>query len=120
MVKFLTDENIFPAIVNFLRQRGFDVADVREKGLSGADDDTVIAIARKEGRALVTFDRHFADILRYPPTKYYGILVIRIHPPLLTKILAAFEHFLQKFDLAKLKGALVILQESGFRVRRTP
>jgi predicted nuclease of predicted toxin-antitoxin system len=43
----LTDENIFPAIVYFLRQRGFDVADVREKGLAGADDDTIIAIARE-------------------------------------------------------------------------
>jgi len=47
LVKFLTDENIFPAIVYFLRQRGFDVADVREKGLAGADDDTIIAIARE-------------------------------------------------------------------------
>jgi predicted nuclease of predicted toxin-antitoxin system len=49
LVKFLTDENIFPAIVYFLRQRGFDVSDVREKGLAGADDDTIIAIARESG-----------------------------------------------------------------------
>ncbi|MCS3917669.1 DUF5615 family PIN-like protein [Fervidibacter sacchari] len=120
MVKVLADENIFPAIVNFLRQKGLDVVSVQEKGLTGATDDEVFEIAQKEQRALITFDRHFANILRYPPSKHCGIIVIRIHPPLLSIVLAALEGFLQKFDLTTLCGALIILRENGFRVRRTP
>lgn len=120
MVKVLADENIFPAIVDFLRQKGLDVADVREIGFAGADDDKVFEVAKRGQRALIAFDRHFANILRYPPSSHYGIIVIRIHPPLLPKIFAALEGFLQKFDLATLKGALVILREDGFRVHRIP
>jgi predicted nuclease of predicted toxin-antitoxin system len=85
MVKFLADENIFPPIVRFLRNRGFDVKDLREEGMSGVSDITVIDIAQREGRALVTFDKHFANILLYPPSSHYGVICIRIHPPLLSE-----------------------------------
>lgn len=47
MVKVLADENIFPAIVDFLRQKGLDVVSVQEKGLTGATDDEVFEIAQK-------------------------------------------------------------------------
>jgi len=120
MVKFLADENIFPAIIQFLRDRGFDVKDLREEGMLGVPDITIIDIARREGRALITFDKHFANILLYPPSSHYGVIRIRIHPPLFSDVLQALETFLDEFDLTTLKGALVILDKSGFRVRRTP
>jgi hypothetical protein len=57
MEKFLLDENIPPAIGDFLREKGFDV------------------------------DKHFADIISYPPGHHHGIIRIRIHPPLIAHIL---------------------------------
>jgi len=35
MIKFLTDENIPPPVVAQLRQKGFDVKDLRDLGLLG-------------------------------------------------------------------------------------
>lgn len=120
MAKFLTDENIYSAIVQFLRLKGFDVKDVREIGTLGASDGAIMSLARREERALATFDKHFADILLYPPSSHCGVVRIRIHPPLLPDIVHAFEGFLQRFDLATMSGALVILERDGFRVRRAP
>jgi len=120
MIKFLTDENIFPTIVKFLRDKGFDVNDVTEEGMSGANDAAIMDLSLHEGRALVTFDKHFANILLYPPSSHCGIIRIRIHPPLLSDIIRALENFLQKFDLATIKGTLVVMERDGFRVRRTP
>jgi len=118
--KFLADENIFPAIVRFLREKGFDVKDLREAGLLGAKDEEIALFALREKRVLVTFDKHFANVLLYPPSKYHGIIVIRIHPPLLTDIMDALDRFLQSFNPANLDRVLVVLERRGFRVRKTP
>ena len=65
---FLTDENIPPKIIEFLRSssKGYDVADVRERNLSRISDAELIEIAKKEERILLTFDKHFSNILTYP------------------------------------------------------
>jgi hypothetical protein len=50
MEKFLLDENIPPAIGDFLREKGFDVEDVWGLGKSGATDEDLIAIASEQER----------------------------------------------------------------------
>ena len=118
MTKFLADENISPAVIEFLRNKGFDVKAVHDAGKSGGTDDFVMDLAQREERLLVTFDKHFANILLYPPNSHHGVIRIRIHPPLIEHIIQAFEQLLQKFDIATIKGTLIVLERDGFRVRR--
>ena len=47
-----------------------------------------------------------------------GVIRIRVHPPLLSDIIQALDHFLQKFDLATIRGTLIVLAREGFRVRK--
>jgi predicted nuclease of predicted toxin-antitoxin system len=118
MTKFLADENIPPAVVDFLRVKGFDVLGLQELGESGVSDETIMDMARREGRVLITFDKHFANILLYPPKSHHGVLRIRIHPPLLSDIIQALEQLLQKRDIATIDRTLIVLERNGFRVRR--
>jgi predicted nuclease of predicted toxin-antitoxin system len=118
MTKSLADENIPPAIVGFLRDKGLDVTTVHETNLFAATDSLIIKLASEQERALLTFDKHFSNILLYPPSIHHGIIRIRIHPPLLQDVKRALEHFFEKFDLASIKGRLVILEHDGFRVHR--
>jgi len=118
MVKFLADENIPPALVDLIRKRGFDIEDVYKIGKSGLSDEGIMEIARVEKRILISFDKHFADIIKYPLNSHHGVIRIRIHPPLISNLIEAFERFLEKFDLSKFKGTLVVLERNGFRVRR--
>lgn len=120
MPRLLTDENVFPALVQNLRSRGYDVKDIRESGLAGASDEAVMHLALRERRALVTFDKHFADILRYPPSSHYGVILIRVRPPIEEDVWSALENFCDKFDMSSLRGALIVVESTGFRVRRTP
>ena len=78
MIKFLADENIPFPVVEFLRGRGFDVQKATEGGIQGASDDAILQAARKSGRVLLTFDKHFANILVYPPESHFGIIRIRL------------------------------------------
>jgi predicted nuclease of predicted toxin-antitoxin system len=119
MIKLLADENIPPAVNSYLKEKGFDVKAVQEFAASGSSDSTVIGLAKQEERVLLTFDKHFTNILLYPPHTYSGIIRIRLHPPLLEFILQALENFFKNFDLTKMKGTFVILERNGFRVRRS-
>jgi predicted nuclease of predicted toxin-antitoxin system len=76
MTKFLVDENIPSAVARFLRDRGFELKEAAEAGLTGAPDDVIMALARKEQRVLLTFDKHFANVLGYPPNSHHGIIRI--------------------------------------------
>jgi len=118
MTKFLVDENVPPPVVDLLREKGFDVKEVRDLSISGTSNGLIMGLARQEQRVLVTFDKHFSDILRYPLDSHFGVIRIRIHPPLLSDIIRSLEHFLQKFDLATIRRTLIVLEREGFRVRR--
>ena len=118
MESFLADENIPPAVIDYLQGKGFDVRAIREFVPAGSPDSEVIGVARREGMILLTFDKHFANILLYPLQRHAGIIRIRLHPPLIEDILGALENFFKNVDLAGLKGSLVILERDGFRIRR--
>jgi hypothetical protein len=120
MTKFLVDENIPTPVASFLRSKGFDVKEVRQSIAAGTPDASIMELAREEERTLLTFDRHFSNILLYPLNTHHGVIRIRIHPPLLADLLGALDHFLERFDLVAVRETVVVLERNGFRVRRAP
>jgi predicted nuclease of predicted toxin-antitoxin system len=118
MTTLLVDENIPPPVVAFLRNRGFNVEEVGGFLTPGASDASVMELARRQNRALLAFDRHFANTLLYPPQSHEGVIRIRIHPPLISDILQALDHLLEQFDIRSIRGTLIVLERDGFRVRR--
>ncbi len=53
-----------PAIARALRRHGIDVTTTNEAGLRTEDDETHLSFAKREGRVLVTNDKHFLRIAR--------------------------------------------------------
>ena len=43
---------------------------------------------------LVTRDWDFSNVMLYPPEKYNGIIILKIHPPLGKDLIKALENFL--------------------------
>ncbi len=79
-MKLLANENIPLAAVRLLRAEGLDVASISETAPSMADHD-VLALARSEGRVVITFDRDYGELIyarRYPCPA--GILYLRLVP----------------------------------------
>nr|WP_211173146.1 DUF5615 family PIN-like protein [Brasilonema bromeliae] len=73
------DENLGNLrVATWLRLAGHDVATVREQGLTSTPDEALIDICCAEGRVLVTSDRGFGNRLKYNPSNYTGIVVIRL------------------------------------------
>jgi predicted nuclease of predicted toxin-antitoxin system len=61
-VRWLVNENFPAPSVVALRASGHDVLFITESH-AGVDDTTVLALAREEGRWLVTFDRDYGELL---------------------------------------------------------
>jgi predicted nuclease of predicted toxin-antitoxin system len=73
----LTDENIDPGVVQFLRSKGFDVFDIKEEKLQGVDDRTIISMAYKLNRVVVTEDGDFPDIIFTQRPDFLGAVHLR-------------------------------------------
>lgn len=73
----LSDENIDPAVVQYLRAQAFDVRDVCEEGLQGAADVDLIRRAVHESRVIVTHDSDFGTLAIQAGEPIVGILYLR-------------------------------------------
>lgn len=75
--KLLTDENIDPVIVAFLRQHGFDTSDVKENGWFGMKDIDLMPLAFQAQRVIVTHDSDFGTIIFTKGEPFVGVLYLR-------------------------------------------
>lgn len=112
-LRILCDENIPNFVIHSLLQRGFRIIPFRR----GASDEQIAQRARRNRAVLLTLDSDFANILRYPPSRYYGIVRCKCHPPLPETLIPMLESLFARFRTsAQFKGKLIILEPAAIRV----
>ena len=72
------DENLGNRGAEILRAAGYSVTTVVEEHLSSASDDRLIEVCRSERKCLVTLDLDFGNPIRFDPSRYSGIVVLRL------------------------------------------
>ena len=77
-MRFFVDANLPRAALAVFRKHGHDVSFARDVQLGAASDAAIALEAKRSGSVLVTRDLDFADIRRYPPEAYSGIVVLRV------------------------------------------
>jgi predicted nuclease of predicted toxin-antitoxin system len=80
-VRFLADENFPGAAVSALAAAGHDVVWVRVAALGSTDVD-VLALAEREARIILTFDKDFGELARASAQQSrYSIVLFRVPMP---------------------------------------
>lgn len=67
MPTFLVDECVSLQTARLLEALGFSIENVHDLGRSGVPDTDVFKIAQDKKSVLVTYDRGFGDLRKYPP-----------------------------------------------------
>ena len=75
-MKFIADINVAQVIIKYLHQSGHDIIDIKKQLPTKADVD-IIRIALRENRIILTHDKDFLGLNKFP--KYQvGMIVIRL------------------------------------------
>ena len=110
------DENFGLRGRSLLEAAGHDVSTVASERLWGIEDEQLAELCRLESRTLITMDTDFANILRFPPERYPGIVVLRVPEPVtLSKIESALSLFAAAARGKRLAGLLWIVTPRGVR-----
>lgn len=112
------DENLPRSLLAPLRQAGHDATTAREEGLSGSPDRDVLARAGTEQRVLVTLDRGFANVHRYPLESHSGIVVLRLGVQGPAALHAAVGRLVDSGLLTEFGNGLAVVEEARIRIRR--
>jgi predicted nuclease of predicted toxin-antitoxin system len=114
--RILTDENVSPRVVAFLRTMGFDVADIKERGLFGLSDRQILALAHEEQRLVITHDSDFGMLAINQGVPFSTIIYIRLRKIAPDAVIEVFDRFLQTgFEVTN--GMLIVVEEDRVRVR---
>jgi predicted nuclease of predicted toxin-antitoxin system len=118
-VRFFLDANMPRSAVSALTQLGHEVEFSRDIGMANDRDEAIAARARETQAVLVTRDLDFADVRRYPPEQYAGIVVLRLPDDAIAPdIVNVVERFAgNPAFTSQLAGRLAVVDESRVRFR---
>jgi len=118
-MRFLIDANLPRAVIDAVQSLGHQVEFARDIGLASATDELIAKHALQNRAALLTRDLDFADIRRYPPDRYSGIVVLRLpDTAVAVEIAAAVKRFLSEPGfIASLAGRLAVVEADRVRFR---
>nr|VFK39384.1 MAG: Predicted nuclease, contains PIN domain, potential toxin-antitoxin system component [Candidatus Kentron sp. TC] len=115
-LRILTDENISPAVVSFLREKGMDVADTKERKWHGSEDEYLLEKAYSEDRFILTHDSDFGTLAINEGKRYHGILYLRLRRPKVSNVIKAMEQLFM-LETEFQAGNLIVIDDLRIRIR---
>lgn len=116
-MEFKLDENLPVEAAEVLRRVGYDAVTVLEQNLGGAADPEVASVCQKEGRTLITLDTDFADIRTYTPSRFSGLIILRLQRQDKPHVLEVIERLIPMFGREPIDRLLWIVEETRIRIR---
>jgi predicted nuclease of predicted toxin-antitoxin system len=105
MLRFLLDENVREEVKEFLESKGFS-AEYAPKGVVNTE---IASLARERELVLITRDKDFLNTGLFPPKRFFGIVVFRIHPPTAERLIKGLSKLLE--EVKEFKGKTFEVEE---------
>lgn len=116
-MKIKLDENLGSLGADVLTAAGHAVSTVLEQRIGGIEDQALYEACRAAGQLLVTLDRDFGEVLRFPPEDTQGIVVLdcrgRLSPTSIRRRIDDLARLLEDQDVV---GRLWIVEPGRLRI----
>lgn len=119
-MRFLADAGISPKTVEFLTQLGHEATHVRTLGLQRAPDVVLVERARADGSVVITFDLDFGDILAPGVLDKPSVIIFRLTDERADSVNQRLSVVLDERPTDLQTGALILVEDSRYRVRKLP
>lgn len=118
-MKIKLDENVGEIGAEILISAGHDVSTILKQNMSGAGDVDLYRSCGAAGQVLVTLDRDFGEVIRFPPEPTAGIAVLdcrgRVSP---SAIRARIKEFASHLESNNIDGRLWIIEPGRLRIHQ--
>lgn len=117
MLRLLIDESTGRSVVDFLASSGHDAVYVPDV-MPQANDSTILNMAAREGRIVVTNDKDFGELTFKSGIANAGIILLRLDDESAGNRVRMMALLMEKHaDL--LSGAFTVVTEKAIRIRRS-
>ena len=119
-LRFLADHCISNSVVQALRDANHEVLRLKDTLPVESSDAIVIAKAQEVNAILLSLNGDFADIVKYPPNNYNGIVALQMrnHAEILPQLLARLVAYLTAQPaMEHYRGKLFVVQANRIRIR---
>ena len=119
-MRFLVDVNLSIEVARWLQGQGYDAVHLDEAGLARLADEDIVAKAAVEGRIVVTRDLDFGAIVTGAGARPVSVVIFRLTSGRPVRVIPRLRQALSEHASALASGAVVVVEEARFRVRRLP
>jgi predicted nuclease of predicted toxin-antitoxin system len=119
-MRFLADMGVAMRVVEWLRDQGYDARHLREEELQRLPDDQIFRKAVAESRVVLTLDLDFGEIVAFSGQQNVSVVLFRLQNTRTPHVIDRLRVVLQEALSALEQGAIVVVEESRFRIRRLP
>lgn len=106
--------------IEALRAANHDAVHLRDEGLIRLPEPEIAAKAGAEGRIVLTFDLDFGDMLATTRSEAPTVVIFRLRDQTPAAVNPRLFRVINACAPELLSGAIVIVEDEGFRVRRLP
>lgn len=115
-MKLKLDENLDARLSSLLKEAGHDTLTVHDQALHTTEDQALYEWCIAEERILVSLDKDFANVLRFPPQGTPGLVVLRGPDDLLPTLRILIQTLVQALSSDSPAGKLWIVEPGRLRV----
>src|ERR1043166_5931849 len=120
MLRFLADMGISQRVVNWLRGQGYDATHLRDEGLHRLPNGNIFLKAVAESRVVLTFDLDFGEIVAASSGQLASVILFRLNNTTSEFVIRRLTVVLANATEALKRGAIIVVEDGRFRVRRFP
>ncbi len=115
-IRFLLDENMPFALIDFLEERGYPVEHLKKVGKGGIKNGDVYKYAESNKMWIITRDADFQSYYKFISYDISGIILIKLKITKTSHLLKTLENVLDKCKDKLSEKHLIIIEDKAIRI----